>query len=135
VVTTHTIFCLRSPASLPATHFLCGLFNSFVLNAVVRMLMGGHVTTSLVESLPVPLFDDSERIRRIARLAAAAARGVQPVALHARLQAETAALYGLSPGEFRLMLKGFPLVSAEERDAAARELDRIAGSGQSEAPG
>jgi hypothetical protein len=52
VVTTHTIYCLRSKISEEATHFLCAIFNSYVLNAVVRMLMGGHLTTALVESLP-----------------------------------------------------------------------------------
>ena len=50
-------------------HFLCGLFNSYVLNAVVRLLMGGHVTTSLVEHLPAPPWRDTGRERRIAALA------------------------------------------------------------------
>ena len=34
-----------------------------------RLLMGGHVTTSLVEQLPLPLWRDSAIQRRIARLA------------------------------------------------------------------
>ena len=42
---------------LEASHFLCGILNSFVMNLVVRMLMGGHVTTSLAEQLPVPVVD------------------------------------------------------------------------------
>ena len=36
VVTTHTLFCLRTPVPTEAQDFLCGLFNSYVLNFVVR---------------------------------------------------------------------------------------------------
>ena len=70
VVTTHTLFCLRNPIPIDQQHFLCGLFNSSALNAAVRMLMGGHVTTGLVEDLPVPLWTGSVDQRRIAELAA-----------------------------------------------------------------
>jgi hypothetical protein len=69
VITTHTLFCLRSDVSLEQQHFLCGLFNSSVLDALVRLEMGGHVTTTLVEHLPVPLWTGSALQRRIARLA------------------------------------------------------------------
>jgi hypothetical protein len=54
VVTTHTLFCLRTRLDLERQHFLCGVFNSATVNGIVRMLMGGHVTTDLVENLPVP---------------------------------------------------------------------------------
>ena len=35
-------------------YFLCGLFNSFVVNYLVRLRVSTHVTTALVERLPVP---------------------------------------------------------------------------------
>jgi hypothetical protein len=69
VVTTHTLFCLRTPLSREQQLFLCGLFNSSTLNAIVRMLMGGHVTTGLVESLPVPRWAGTPEQRRVAELA------------------------------------------------------------------
>jgi hypothetical protein len=70
VVTTHTLFCLRTPLSFVQQQFLCGLFNSATLNRIVRMLMGGHVTTTLVEGLPVPRWTgDADQID-VARLAA-----------------------------------------------------------------
>jgi hypothetical protein len=69
VVTTHTLFCLRNPLPLEQQHFLCGVLNSDLLDAIVRMLMGGHVTTSLMESLPVPLWTGSEGQRQIAAIA------------------------------------------------------------------
>ena len=53
-VSTHTVFCLRTPLAPTAQHFLCGLFNSFVLNYLVRLRVATHVTTAIVERLPVP---------------------------------------------------------------------------------
>ena len=74
VVTTHTLFCLRGEWPLAQLHFLCGLFNSALLNRVVRMLMGSHVTTSLVAHLPVPRWQGTRPQTRIAALAARLAK-------------------------------------------------------------
>ena len=97
VVTTHTLFCLRGVWPPEHLHFLCGVFNSALLNRVVRLLMGSHVTTSLVEQLPVPLWAPSRLHRRIAaiaaRLANSALRGPARVRLTARLNEDVATLY------------------------------------------
>jgi Eco57I restriction-modification methylase len=118
VVTTHTLFCLRTPVEANARHFLCGLFNSFVLNALVRLLMGGHVTTSLVEGLPVPLWTGSPEQRRIARLARRLTE--HPGARHtnAALQAAVARLYALDAPTFERVLSAFPLVGVGDRQLA-----------------
>jgi hypothetical protein len=118
VVTTHTVFCLRSTLPLRRQLFLCGLFNSFVLNAVVRLLMGTHVTTSLVEGLPVPRWSGAPPQRRIARLAAALARRPDDQRQHALIQAAIARLYGFDPETFAGVLDAFPLVPTVEREAA-----------------
>lgn len=68
VVTTHTLFCLRTKVPRQQQDFLCGLFNSSTLNTIVRMLMGGHVTTGLIESLPVPKWTGDDRQLHIAAL-------------------------------------------------------------------
>jgi hypothetical protein len=69
VVTTHTLFCLRNVLPDEQQHFLCALFNSSPLNRIVRMLMGGHVTTALVEHLPVPRWTGDRDQRRLSELA------------------------------------------------------------------
>jgi hypothetical protein len=122
VVTTHTIFCLRTPLPPGQQQFLCGLFNAYVLNAVVRMFMGAHVTTSLVEGLPVPTWTGSPAQRRIARLAARLARGPHAPRLHAALQASVARLYGIDAETFAAILESFPLVPRGDRDAAVAAL-------------
>lgn len=117
VVTTHTLFCLRTALSDEALHFLCAVFNSYVINAIVRMLMGSHLTTSLVEHLPVPDGRD-RRYRRIARLARRRRRTSDP-RLNAAIQAQVARMYGVAREEFAVVLEGFPLVPVEDRHRAA----------------
>jgi hypothetical protein len=93
VVTTHTLFCLRTPLDLQRQRFLCGLFNSATLDAVVRMLMGGHVTTSLVEALPVPAWTGGPDQLAIASLAAQLHDNFENAGALAELNARVAELY------------------------------------------
>jgi Eco57I restriction-modification methylase len=117
-VSTHTVFCLRTPLPLAAQCFLCGLFNSFVVNYLVRMRVITHVTTATVERLPLPRQSDSPRaFREIAAISRLLFRREDTVAA-ARLQAIVAGLYQLSTAEFAHVLSTFPLVSKAERDRA-----------------
>jgi hypothetical protein len=120
-VSTHTVFCLRTPLPLQAQHFLCGVFNSFVVNYLVRLRVTTHVTTAMVERLPIPRRDDGARaFREIAALARLLARGSDPAA-SAHLHALVAALYQLTAAEFEHILETFPLIPRAERDAALRQ--------------
>jgi hypothetical protein len=119
-VSTHTVFCLRTLLRPRAQHFLCALFNSFVLNYLVRLRVTTHVTTAVVESLPVPRQQDApadfDELAAIGRLLA---RRADP-SVFARLNALVARLYHLSRDEFSHVLDTFPLVPRAERDAAMR---------------
>ena len=53
-VTTHTLFCLKTPLPADAQHVLCALLNSFVANYLVRLRVNTHVTVALVSRLPCP---------------------------------------------------------------------------------
>ena len=120
-VSTHTVFCLRTPLPLQAQHFLCGVFNSFVVNYLVRLRVTTHVTTALVERLPIPRRDDGPRVfGEIAAIARVLARRADPAA-SARLQALVAALYQLSTAELEHILETFPLIPREEREAVSRQ--------------
>jgi len=123
-VSTHTLFCLKTPLPLSDQYLLCGLFNSFVLNFLVRLRVSTHVTTAIVERLPVPIRDQAPHAaREIAALARALSRRPDGVA-NARLQARVAALYQLTREEFAYVLSTFPLVPAEVRLAAFELFDR-----------
>jgi hypothetical protein len=117
-VSTHTVFCLRTLLRPRAQHFLCALFNSFVLNYLVRLRVTTHVTTAVVERLPVPRQqDEPAAFDELAAIGRLLARRHDPAML-ARLNAIAARLYRLSGEEFLHVLDTFPLVPRADRDGA-----------------
>jgi hypothetical protein len=115
-VSTHTLFCLRTSLPAAAQHLLCGLFNSFMVNYLVRMRVTTHVTTTTVERLPIPTIASAPAAcREIAGLARLLARRPDAGAL-ARLNARVAHLYQLTPREFDHVLATFPLIPAVQRE-------------------
>ncbi len=127
VVTTHTLFCVRSPTRLDVQWFVCGVLNSYVADYLVRLTVSTHVTISTVERLPVPappigsaafqaVIDESRQIARTG----GASREVRAV-----LQARVALLYGLDRDELQHVLQTFPLVPHVDRDATSAAFARL----------
>jgi hypothetical protein len=117
-VSTHTVFCLRTPLPLRAQRFLCGLFNSLVVNYLARLRVTTHVTTAIVERLPIPTEAQAgPAFHEVAALARRLARDPD-VSCWVRLQALVAGLYQLTQDEFAHILGTFPLIPHEERDLA-----------------
>lgn len=116
VVTTHTIFCLRDRVDETLQWFLCGIFNSFAANYLVRLRGGTHVPAAVIHQLPVPRVPrESVLFTRIASLARAAA---DDEAARAEVHALAAIAYGLGEEDVIHVLATFPLVSESERTAA-----------------
>lgn len=124
-VSTHTVLCLRTRLHRRAQHFLCGLFNSLVVNFLVRLRVTTHVTTATVERLPVPTADAApDAFREIAALARLLSRRGSPDAF-ARLNARVAELYQLSRAEFEHVLGTFPLIPLAEREVAMKAFGEL----------
>jgi hypothetical protein len=125
-VTTHTLFCLRTPLPEADQRVLCALLNSYVANYLVRFRVNTHVTVSLVSRLPVPIVRRGDPFfERLSALAGALVDGegsIEDREEHAELQAIAARLYGLTAGDFEHVLSTFPLVPERTRQAA---LDRF----------
>ena len=75
VVSTHTVFCLKSDLDARSQWCLLGLMNSLVANYLVRLNVTTHVTAALMSRLPVPKppaesrpFDRLVSLARIARI-------------------------------------------------------------------
>lgn len=124
VVTTHSLFCLKTMLSIDNQAFLCAMLNSYVANYLVRQMMTTHLGSATVEALRVPkpvyssplfeqIVDLSHELRRAHRAAASA-----------RLQALAARCYGLTTDEFLHVLGTFPLVAEAERRSALEEFRR-----------
>lgn len=115
VVSTHTVLCLKNLLDDEVQHFLCGVFNSYVANYLVRMRVGTHVSAAIVARLPVPKPERTDpRFRAVVRAARRLAQG-RDAGLLAQLNVLVSTLYGLSQGQFARVLETFPLVSPGER--------------------
>jgi hypothetical protein len=127
-VTTHTLFCLRTPLPRSSQRVLCALLNSYVANYLIRLRVNTHVTVSLISRLHVPLVPEgSPAFRRLSSCAEAIGDAGEPVEAmdeYAEIQAIAARLYGLSAAQFEHVLSTFPLVPAEVRQ---RAMDRFRG--------
>ena len=124
VVTTHTLFCLKTMLSGDSQAFLCAMLNSYVANYLVRQVMTTHLGSTTVEALRVPkpgyhtpLFEE------IVELAHQLRRAHDDRA-YARLQALAARSYELAADEFEHVLSTFPLIPSPERRRALEEFRR-----------
>lgn len=116
-VSTHTVFCQKTPLADEEQWCLLGLMNSLTANYLVRLQVTTHVTASLMARLPVPKPAAPTR-RRIADLARTlAASGIDAAPdVYAALNALAAREYGVTHEEYAFILKSFPLVSSVVRD-------------------
>ena len=126
VVTTHSLFCLKTFLRSGEQHYLCGMLNSYVANYLVRLVMTTHLGSRTVEELRVPkLAGTSPLFREISDLSEAAARfGANKAGSAARVQALAAHAFELSEEEFRHVLSTFPLVPESDRAQALDEFRR-----------
>jgi Eco57I restriction-modification methylase len=119
VVTTHTLFCLKGDVPHEVQLFLCGIFNSFVANYLVRMRVGTHVTVAIMERLRVPRpSTDSPPFLSIVALTNRVTTTPSDERAAAEIQAAVARLYQLNAADFQHVLDMFPLVPLSDRRAA-----------------
>lgn len=125
VVSTHTVFCLKSPLDVQSQWCLLGLLNSLVANYLVRLTVTTHVTGAVMSRLRVPRPSNaSPAFARLAQLARSlAATGIDANAGgYAELNAIAARLYGITRDEYAFILDTFPLIPQLQRDCCLAAL-------------
>ena len=125
---THTLFCLKTPLAVRHQHLLCALLNSLVVNFLVRQRVSTHVTTAIVERLPIPREDQLGPDAEALAADAAALSSTWNVATYASLNARVARAYALSHDEFAHVLSTFPLIDRGERAQMLRAFAEEGGS-------
>ncbi len=124
-LSTHTLFCLRTPLDDDDQWCLLAMLNSFVANYFVRLYVTTHVTTTIVGRLPAPRPPrGSKAHRRLASLARAlTGSGIdgEPEA-YIELQALVAELYDLSRAQFAHIVSSLPLLDEKIREAAVERM-------------
>jgi hypothetical protein len=120
-ITTHTVVCLKDPLDGESQWYLCGMLNSFVANYLVRLRVSTHVSSSIIDRLPVPApRRHAPRFREIVELSTSLAAEPLKIGAYARLQALAAREYGIDSSQFHHILETLPLVPPAIRDAALR---------------
>lgn len=126
-ISTHTVFCLKTPLDERAQWCLLGLMNSLVANYLVRLQVTTHVTTALIARLPVPRPPEhSPDFNRLVALSKRLAGvGVESDAAgYAAVNAIASRLYGLTRDQYAHVLSTFPLISSGVRDRCLAAIDR-----------
>jgi hypothetical protein len=128
-VTTHTLFCLKSPLPVDAQHVLCALFNSFVANYLIRLRVNTHVTAALVSRLPMPVVHSPDgafaSLASLSRMLMNGRAPAETMSEYAQLQARVARLYGLDESAFEHILGTFPLLPVEVKAKALCEFRNL----------
>jgi hypothetical protein len=124
VVTTHSLFCLKTFLSRAEQYFLCAMLNSYVANYLVRQVMTTHLGSKTVEELRMPKpAADSSVFREISERSAELSRSISAARM-TRVQGLAARAFKLSEEEFRHVLRTFPLIPECERAEALDEFLR-----------
>lgn len=119
-ISTHTLFCLKSPLDERDQWCLLGLMNSLIANYLVRLQVTTHVTTALMARLPVPRpVRGSREFNRLIELShrLAVADIDHAVDAYAELNSIAASLYSISIDEYAHVLDSFPLIPDATRTA------------------
>jgi N-6 DNA Methylase/Eco57I restriction-modification methylase len=116
-VSTHTVFCQKTPLEDEAQWCLLGLMNSLVANYLVRLQVTTHVTTALMARLPVPkpAGPIREHIAALSRSLATTGTDAAPDS-YAKLNTLAAREYGVSRDEYAFIVESFPLLPAALRE-------------------
>lgn len=124
-VTTHTLFCLKTPLPFDAQHVLCALLNSFVANYLIRMRVNTHVTASLMSRLPVPVIGTADpafaRLEALSRALSSTPGTIEQAPEYVELQALTARLYRLTVDDLAHVLGTFPLIATDVKSAVLEQ--------------
>ena len=115
-ISTHTVFCLKTPLDDRSQWALLGLLNSFVANYLVRLNVTTHVTASIMSRLRVPKPAEAT-LEHLAALARQLARsGIEDTTAYAQLNSISAKLYGVTTNEYEHVLASFPLIASSVRE-------------------
>jgi len=126
--------------------FLCGLFNSFVVDFIIRQRVSTHATASHVIELPIPRLNENDKyfqeiVERAAKLICTTpefdnlkkkiniSNGVTDLKereiLIAQINAYATKIYNLTREELEYILNSFPIVDNSIKQQTLSEFDKL----------
>jgi hypothetical protein len=125
VVSVHTVFCLRNALPAAEQDLLCALLNSYVANYLVRQRVSTHVTTAILNRIPVPRPSLETALgRELATRSAALRTGDSRPHAMAAIQADAARAWSLTSRELQHVLTTFPLIADAEKQLVLDSFSR-----------
>lgn len=136
----------RQALPLAETLFLCGLFNSFVVDFVIRHRISSHATMSQVLELPIPRLNEKDKyfsdiVERVGSLICTTKDfdklknelKIKNVAMDeyernkiiSQINAFAAKIYNIDHGELEYILNTFPLVDDDIKSRVLLEYDKL----------
>jgi len=134
------------PISNEETLFLCGVFNSFPIDFILRHKVGTNLTVFHLMELPVPRFDiqnpyhqkifqnsaklicTSDKYSELQKLINVSESVTEPserIALEAQINAYVAKIYDLTKEDLDLILENFPIVNKKLKELTLDEFDLL----------
>ena len=134
------------PISHIETLFICGIFNSFVVDFILRHRISTNLNIFHMKDMPIPLFDDNDIfhnkiIENTAKLICTTdefsilcesvdigdyvVEFDKRIILESQINAYVAKIYGLNKKELTLILKKFPIVEQELKDKTMDEFNQL----------
>ena len=128
--------------NLKETAYLCGLFNSLVVDFIIRKRVGLHATMSIVYELPIPRLKESDKyfseiVQRVAKLLCITPEydelkkiiGIKKGEtdpniredLISQIDAYVAKIYGITEKELQYILDAFRLVKDSHKEKVKQE--------------
>lgn len=126
--------------------FLCGLFNSFVVDFILRRRVATHANMFYIIELPIPRYqqgdpyfsevykrvgslicitDEYKLLRKECNISNYKTDQIDRNNIIAEINAYTAKIYDLTRDEFKYILNTFPLVKSEFKDLVLSKYDLI----------
>ena len=134
------------PISYQETLYLCGMFNSFCIDFIIRHKVGGNVSYYHINSLPIPRFDEENifhqkifknssklicvtdefaKLREDVGIPEFVTEPDKRLALEAQINACAAKIYDLTRDELEYVLGSFPSANKKLKDLTLDEFSLL----------
>ncbi len=134
------------PITYHETVMLCGLFNSFPVDFILRRKVSTNMNIFFILGIPIPRYDrknhlhkklvektaqlictteEYEELKKIIDITSSETESTRRFGLEAQINAISATIYGLDKSELEYILKDFPIVSLMLKKEVLNEFDKL----------
>jgi Alw26I/Eco31I/Esp3I family type II restriction m6 adenine DNA methyltransferase len=135
-----------SPIPISEIFFICGIFNSFPIDFILRHKVATNLNIFYMMELPIPRYDEKNKLHKklfentvklictsekyfdildILKISYTDLESSKKLGLEAQINALSAKIYNLTKEDLEFVLNNFPIVDAKLKDATLDEYDLL----------